>query len=129
MSFKTIITGAFHFLVKSKPTIESAIKFVLPQTAPIWAILDPIIQRIPNAVVTAEATAPDGTLGSVKSDAVFADFESGLELTNSVLAAKGETLAYDKVALQAAINAQVEALKQMASVKASIHIVPIAATA
>lgn len=129
MSFKSILTGAFHFLVKSEPAIESAAKFILPQTAPVWAILDPIIARIPNAVVTAEATAPDGTLGSVKSEAVFADFESGLALTNTVLAADGKTLEYDHAALQSAINAQVEALKQMAAVKTSIHIVALAAGA
>ncbi len=127
MNFKSIVTGLFHGVVKAEPAIETAVKFLLPASAPIWAVLDPIIARIPAAVVTAEATAPDGTLGSVKSDAVFADFEAGLDLTNSILAAKGEKLDYDHVSLQAAINAQVEALKQMAVVRASIRTVPLVA--
>lgn len=128
-NFKSIIGNVLHFLAGAEPAIETGVKLIIPASAPFFALLDPIVAKFQHAVITVEATAPDGTAGSVKSDAVFADFEAGLELTNSILAAKGEKLDYDHVSLQAAINAQVEAFRQMAVVKASIRTVPLVAAA
>ncbi len=124
-SFKSIVSGIWHGFLKAEPTIEGAAKVLLPVTAPIWAIVDPIIGKIQNEIVTVEANAPEGTSGADKFAAVFADFKSSTELANSVLAAEGKEMVFDETSFTAGTNAFVEAMRQFAVLKASVRIVDI----
>ncbi len=126
-SFKSIISWIGHNVLKVEQEVEPVVKVLLPASAPIFALLDPIVSRIQNAVVTVEANAPDGTAGSDKFAAVLNDFNAGLAVANSVLAAEGKQLVFDQASFTAATNAQVEALRQFAVLKASIRIVPLVA--
>lgn len=97
---------------------------VFPQFAPAVSMLDGWVNRVQGAVVSVEAN-PVMTDGTVKSNAVIADFETGLDLTNSVLAMRGKQLSYDKAALQDAINSFVAGYNALAKVKASFQEVDI----
>ncbi len=124
-SFKSIISGIWHGILGAEQVAEPVIKTLLPASAPIFALIDPIIGKIQSTIVTVEANAPDGMPGKDKFNAVLADFKAGLELSNSVLAAEGKQLTFDEVSFTAATNAQVEALRQFAVLKASVRIVDI----
>ena len=115
----TVALGIEHI---AAPIAET----LLPGFAPIIAGIDNIFQHLTGAIVTVEANNPTTGQGVIKADAVTADFESGLELTQSILAMEGKKLTYDAAALQTAISSQVAALNAMAAVKASFKIVPVA---
>ena len=124
-SFKSILTSVWHGIVGAEPTIETAAKILLPQSAPIFALIDPFISKIQSTIVTVEANAPDGTPGKDKFNAVLADFKAGLDLSNTALAVEGKQLVFDEVSFTAATNAQVEALRQFSVLKASVRLVDI----
>lgn len=87
--------------------------------------LDDIITRIQNGIKTAETMSPVGN-GQLKADAVTADLQAGLDLTNSILAIEGKQVAYDPALLKAFIDAQVTAYNAAAALKGSFHTVPVA---
>lgn len=127
--FKSIIKGIWHGFLSAEQVAEPIIKTLLPASAPIFALVDPIIAKVQNTIVTVEANSSDTTPGADKFGAVLSDFKSGLALTNSILAAEGKQLIFDEASFAAATNAQVEALRQFAVLRASIQIVPLAAIA
>lgn len=94
---------------------------LFPVSIPIFAAIDSFVPKTQAAIISAEGTA--GATGAEKSAAVVTDFESGLELVQSVLALEGNKLTYDTAALQAAINSQVTAFNSFAAVKTSFKIV------
>ncbi len=121
-SFKSIVTGIWHGFLKVEPVVEGAAKALIPGAAPIFALIDPIIGKIQNTVVSVEANAPEGTSGADKFAAVFADFQSGVDLANTVLNLEGKQLVFDAVSFTAGTNAFVEAMRQFAVLKASVRI-------
>ncbi len=124
-SFKSILNGIWHGFLSAEPTIETAVKVLLPASAPIFALIDPVIAKIQNTIVTVEANSPDGTPGKDKFAAVIGDFRASLDLANSVLAVEGKQLIFDEASFTAATNAQVEAFRQFAVLRASVHVVDI----
>ena len=90
-----------------------------PPVAPAIGMLDTWVQRVTNTIVTVEQNSPIDGQGQVKSLAVIADFEAGLDFTNSILAARHKRLDYDKQELQNAINGFVAGYNALAKVKAS----------
>lgn len=121
-NFKSIISGIWNGFVKAEPVIEGAAKALITGAAPVFALIDPIIGNLTNTIVTVEANAPEGTSGADKFAAVFADFKSGADLANAVLAADGKQLVYDPTSFAAGTNAFVEAMRQFAVLKASVRI-------
>lgn len=128
-SFKSIISGIWHGFLKAEPIVEGAAKVLLPASAPIFAMIDPIIAKLQNTIITVEANAPEGTTGADKFAAVFADFQASADLANAVLAAEGKRLVYDPASFTAGTNAFVEAMRQFAVLKASVRIESIPAVA
>lgn len=101
--------------------IEHLASPILAATVPGFAAIDAIVQRVQAAILTIEATSPMDGQGKIKSDATVADFNAALDIAQQVAAARGKRLEYDAAALQAAINAQVEAYNNFAKLKASFH--------
>lgn len=126
MSFLSIFKKIGSIALKVEHVASPIISTMLPGAAPIIMELDTIFQHLQSAVITVESNNPLDAQGAVKSASVVSDFNSGLELTQSILAMKGEMLSYDATALQTAISAQVTALNAMAAVKASFKIVSLA---
>ena len=120
-SFLSILTSIGKTVLGIEQVAAPIAETIFPAAAPIISALDKIFQNLQGAVVTAEVNNPTGN-GQVKSDAVIADFQAGLALTQSVLALEHKELQYDAAALQTAISAQVGAFNAMAAVKASFHI-------
>lgn len=125
MSFISIFKKIGTTLLGIEHVAAPVLSLVVPGAAPIITELDGIFQRLQTGIVTVEANNPVDGQGSVKADAVTADFNAGLDLTQSVLAMEGKKLTYDAAALQTAIASQVAALNAMAVVKASFKVVPI----
>ncbi len=123
MSFLSILKKFGNTALGIEQAAEPFITTLIPASAGVFAVIDPIFARLKQAVVTVEANSP-GTPGNLKSDAVIADFEAALSVAQSIADARGETLQYDKLALQTAINSEVAALNAMALVKASFKFVP-----
>ena len=128
-NFKSIISGIWHGILKTEPVVEGAAKVLLPASAPVFELIDPIIAKLQNTIITVEANAPEGTSGADKFAAVFADFKSGADLANAVLAGEGKQLVYDPASFTAGTNAFVEAMRQFAVLKASVRIEAIQSAA
>lgn len=126
MSFISILTkiGQVGSAVAGVEKTAGPLLDLIPGVAPWRAVVDGIVSRVQSAIVTVEANNPVSD-GKLKSDATIADFQAGLALTQQILAAQGKTLVYDQAALQAAINAQVEAYNQFAKLKASFQTVDL----
>lgn len=120
MSFLGALKSIGHAIAGIEPTAVTILK-LFPVTAPAAGLIDGLFHTIQGAVVTAEAQSPVGG-GQIKSQAVIADFQAGLQVTQSVLALEHKTLTYDADKLQAVINAQVAALNAFAELKASFKI-------
>ncbi len=106
--------------------IEHTVSPLISTFVPGFAKIDDILQKIPSAVVAVEQAVPADGQGQAKSDAVVADFQSGLSFVQDILAMEGKTLAYDPAALQDAISSQVSAFNAMAALKGSFKIASIA---
>jgi hypothetical protein len=89
------------------------------------AAVDSIFHRVAGSVANAEATVQQAGQGALKSSIVVSDFNAGIDIAQTVLAARGEKMVYDAAALQAAIDAQTAAFNAFATLKASFKIVPI----
>lgn len=116
---------SFLSVIKTIVGVEHAVTpllSVIPGVGSIAVGVDAVVQRIMSSVATVEANNPADGQGGVKAPAVIADFNAGLELTQQVLAIKGEKLTYDPAALQDSINAQVSAFNAFAKLKASFKI-------
>jgi hypothetical protein len=87
--------------------------------------LSGVFSRLQTAITVVEANNPVAGAGKLKAEAVIADFEASLALTQEVLALEGKKLVYDATALQTAIDAQVSAYNWMAEVKKSFKVVPL----
>jgi len=92
---------------------------LLPQYAPALNKIDGWVNRFTAMVVAAEDSIPQDGSGALKSSAVIADFETGLDFTNSILATRGKMLEYDKAELQGAINDFASGYNRLAKVKQS----------
>jgi hypothetical protein len=111
----SVTIGAEHIVA---PVIEAAVPAI---SGPV-AALDGIFQRLQATIATVEANNPTDGQGGIKAQAVTADFQSGLDLTQQILALKGEKLTYDASALQSAIDAQTAAFNAFAKLKASFKV-------
>ncbi len=120
-SFLNIIRGILPVLGRIEHTVAPIAETIFPAEAPFIAVFDGWVQRAQTAIAGAEASAPSGA-GPAKSTTVIADFEAGLQMTQSILALTGQEVIYDKAALQAAIDAQVAAYSAFAKVKESFVI-------
>ena len=87
----------------------------------ILTTVDSFVTHTQAAIVAAEAIHPGDGQGAVKSTAVIDTFNAGMEIAQDIAKTHGKVLAWDTTALQAAINAQVEAYNQFAKVKASFR--------
>lgn len=100
-------------------TVEHAVAPIASAFFPQFAAVDAIVTRVQGAIITAEANIPQDGQGALKAQAVIGDFEAGLDIAQSIAAARGKRLEYDKAALQEAINGFVAGYNGMAKVKAS----------
>lgn len=129
MSFASIVKKVGSTLLGIEHGAAPIAEAILPQYAGAISQLDGWAVKIQNTITTLEQNPVLDGQGQVKSDAVIADFESGLDLTNAALAHTGQTMSYDKVELQNAINSLVAGYNSLAKVKASMKVVPLPATA
>lgn len=97
---------------------------LIPGVGPVVTAFDTIGSRVINAIAQVEAANPVGS-GQLKSDAVVADFESGLEIAQAIAAAKGEQVVYDEATLRSGIQDLVSGFNKVASVKQGLHTVKI----
>ena len=125
MSFWTVLKRVGSFALQGEQVAEPFIKTLLPASAPVFALLDPIFAKVVTNVVTVEANNPLDGQGKLKGDAVIADFEAGLLTTQSVLALSKQKLIYDDVALQAAVKSFADGYNSLATVKQSFKVVAI----
>ena len=122
MSFLSIIKTIASTVLGVEKLVSPVVGVLVPGAQPVVNILDSIVTRVQNAIVTVEANNPVGN-GTVKFDAVVADFQAAVDLAQSMAAAAGKTLTYDKAALTDAINDQVAAYNAFAKLKASFQFV------
>ena len=123
MSFVSILKKIVGVAATVEHTVAPIAEALVPIAAPEISMIDNMVQHIQAAVQKAELTSPVGN-GQLKAQAVTADFESGLELFQAVLAARKEKLVYDTAELQAGLASQVAAYNSFAKVKDSFKIVP-----
>ena len=124
-SFITILKKVGSVLLGVEHLAAPIAEIAFPQFAGAIAEVDSLTGRLQNAITTVEANSPVGTDGSLKSAAVIADFNAAIGLAQSVAGFAGKQISYDAGALQAAINAQVNAYNAAAALKASFHMVDI----
>lgn len=125
MSFISILKKFGSVVLGIEQKVAPLAESFFPQFAPEIGAVDGIVTRIQTAITTVEANNPGDGQGGIKASAVIADFEAGLGLTNTILAAKGETVTYDSVALNNAITSQVAAYNAFAALKASLKVVAV----
>lgn len=125
MSFLSILKKVGSVALGIEHVAAPILGVVIPGAAPVIAEIDNIFKTIQTGVMTAEANHPTDGLGKLKSDAVIADFQSGIALAQEFMAMEGKTIAYDAAALQDAISSQVQAYNAMAALKASFKVVPL----
>jgi len=121
---------SFISILKKVGSVALGVEKVVSATGlgsaiPGFALIDSVLQRIPNAIIRGEIGNPADGQGGIKSEVVTADFNEGLDFTQQILALKGEKLSYDAALLQESINSQVAALNAMAKLKASFKVVPL----
>lgn len=126
MSFLSILKTVGMDALKIEPLVAAGVSFFNPA---LGNLMNGISGKIQSAVTNAELMITQAKSGGIKSDAVIADFESGLSIAQEILAAEGKAITYDPAALQAAINNQVSAFNAAATLKASFKIVALSATA
>lgn len=124
MSFKSIIKSIDGTLLGIEHVAAPIAEGLFPQFAAPIAALDNIFSRVPSTIITLESSVSDGQ-GQLKAQAVIADFETGLDFTNSILAMRSKMLDYDHVELQNAINSLVAGYNSLAKVKASFKKIDI----
>ena len=114
---------------RSKMTINSFLnvfKTVAQVAAPIASTFlpqfAPLITLAQNAIVNAEANSPGPSTGPIKLAAVVSDFQSGIALTQQVLAVNGMKLTWEENLLREATSAQVEAYNKFSDFQASIKL-------
>ena len=125
MSFISILKQIGGIVIGAEHIVAPVAEAILPSLSGPIAALDGIFQRLQASIATAEVNNPASGQGSAKAPAVVADFERGLELTQTVLAIEKKKLVYDGAQLAAAITAQVAAFNAMAALKASFKIEPL----
>ncbi len=119
MSFWDVLKKVGRAVAGIEHTVAPIVEMALPQFAPEIAMLDGWVNRVHSAVITVEHNLPGDGQGGIKQNAVIADFEAGIDITNAVLAQRGKMLQYDNGALQTAINSFVAAYNALATVKQS----------
>lgn len=125
MSFINILKKVGTILVGVEHIAAPIASAAFPTLAGPIGLVDNIFQKLQNTIITVEANNPVFGQGQLKLDAVVNDFGAGLDLTQQVLALKGEKLIYDAKLLQDVITAQVQAYNNMAALKASFKIVAV----
>ena len=119
MSFWTALKK-FGAVAANVEHVAAPIASVLfPQFAPVIGQLDGWVARIHTNILTLEQNNPVDGQGKLKSDAVIADFNAGLDITQTYLATKGKMLTYDKDKLQSAIAHFAQGYNDLAEVKKS----------
>lgn len=125
MSFISILRRIGTVALGIEHIASPLVGALVPGAGPAMVVLDSIFAHVQTAIVTVEANNPVTAAGPQKADAVVADFQAGLDVTNQVLALEGKTLTYDGALLQKAIADQVSAYNGFAAVKASFKVVPL----
>ncbi len=131
MNFLSILKKVGGVALTVEHIAQPIVTTFVPGAAPAFAIVNKLEALVPHtleSVITQEELNPDGP-GAPKLAAVQSNFELTLfdNLLAPVLAARGETVSWDHVALAEGISAFVTALNAMAKVKASIQIVKLPA--
>jgi crotonobetainyl-CoA:carnitine CoA-transferase CaiB-like acyl-CoA transferase len=119
MGFTSILKKVGSVLLGIEHVAEPIVESLFPASTPLFGVFD----RLSQAITTVEASITTPGSGPQKSAAVVADFNAGLQLTQSILALEGKALYYDPAALQTAIDAQVAAFNAFAAVKTSFKVV------
>lgn len=121
--FGVLLTGVKGLLgIATSPGAVGLVTAVNPAFGAIYS-------RIVNAVVTVEAkyaAAGIEKAGPAKSIDVLADFNSGLAMTQEILATQGKQLTYDGASLDTAIKTQADALSAIGKLHSSFKIVDLA---
>ncbi len=130
MSFLSILKTIGTDALKVEHVVVPVAEALYPPAAPWLAKLDNLAQGLQGGIIKAESAGPllDAN-GALKATTVTADFEAGLQTTQSVLALEGKTLTWDDAMLQKAIASQVQAFNDFATLKASFKIVTLTASA
>jgi hypothetical protein len=123
MSFVGILKKVGTILVGVEHIAAPIVGVAFPALAGPIGLIDNVFQKLQNTIITVENNNPVTGQGQLKADAVVNDFNAGLDLTQQVLALKGEMLTYDSAALQESITSQVAAYNAMAKLKASFKVV------
>lgn len=124
MTFAAIFGGLRQGLGVAAGVVHTATPLLrlVPGAGQYVPEIDTILQRLMAAIATVEVASPTAE-GVLKAHVVTDDFQAGIQLTNAVLATRGEVLSYDQAALKKAIDGQVAAYNAMAALKASFAIV------
>lgn len=122
MSFISILKKVGTILVGVEHIAAPIIGATFPALAGPIGLLDNIFQKLQNTIITVEHNNPISGNGQLKSDATINDFNAGLDLTQQILALRGEKLTYDAKLLQDIIIHQVAAYNSMAGLKASFKV-------
>ena len=103
--------------------VKSAAPFIGPGIASLNPVAGAIFNGVVNSMTKAEQVYQDvPKSGDLKKDFTTSEFEIGLTLASEILAARGETLDYNKEALHRYIDAQAAALNALAELKASFNL-------
>lgn len=127
-SFVSILKKIGGVALQVEHLAEPVIKTLLPQSAGVFAILDPLFASIPLSIANNELGNPVDHQGSLKEPQTIADFEAGLQATQAILAATGKRLAWDDQKLKLNIAQWVAAYNGSAELRASFHLVDIPKT-
>jgi hypothetical protein len=124
-SFVSILKKIARVALDIEHVAAPIAEVVFPQFAGPIAMLDTWVGRTQVAIQTAEAANPADGQGPSKSQAVEADFQAGLALTQEILKAQGKLLTYDSERYQKAVALQVSAYNAFRDVKDSFKIVDL----
>ena len=122
MSFISIFKKVGTILVGVEHIAAPIASTMFPALAGPIGLLDNVFQKIQNTIITVENNNPITGNGQLKADATINDFNAGLDLTQQILALKGEKLTYDMQLLQEVIANSVASYNSMAKLKASFKI-------
>lgn len=122
MSFLGNIGTVIHRVYDIEQRVGPIVAAVYPPAAPAVGTFN----SVAGAIFRAEAQHPTDGDGAVRNQIAVADFESGLNVANMLLQARGEVAIYDPAALQEAIAASVAAANAAKKLADSMTIKKIA---
>lgn len=119
MSFWSVLKKVGTVAANVEHVAAPIASVLFPQFAPVIGQLDGWVARIHTNILTLEQNNPVDGQGKLKQGAVIADFEAGLDMYQTIAAARGKMLTYDKGKLESAISHFAQGYNDLADVKKS----------